>query len=75
MALISVLPDAIKFEAEDELFRIYVTDSLQLMVQNKYLTKSYKDIINPKPEDNRTAKEIADDIILRAGLEVINGST
>ena len=31
----------------------------------------YVDIINPKQRENRPAREIVDDIITRAGIEVI----
>ena len=52
----------------EETYRIYVTKSLQLFPQNKYLQSSYQDIINPKPRDNRTGDEIVADIMKRAGL-------
>lgn len=56
-------------ENRDEAYRIYVTKSLQLFPQNKYLTASYEDAINPsKSVDNRTGDEIVADIISRAGL-------
>lgn len=55
-------------ENREMAYRIYVTQSLQNVPQNKYITKSYYDMIYPKPEDNRSAEEIADDIIEKAGL-------
>lgn len=51
-------------------YKVYVTKSLQLNPENKYLTKNYVDIIfgiNEKPIDGDA---IAEDIILRAGLKV-----
>jgi hypothetical protein len=39
--------------------------------QGEYITKSLADIINPKPEDNRTGAEIVEDVINKLGLEVI----
>lgn len=56
-------------KSREETYRIYVTKSLQLLPQNKYLTASYEDAINPsKSVDNRTGDEIVADIISRAGL-------
>lgn len=58
-------------EYRDVAYKTYVTDSLQLNVQNKYLTSRYYDIINTnKAIDNRSADEIALDVILNAGLVV-----
>lgn len=58
--------------------RIYVTDALKVIAENtsnfaggSTLTVRYADILNGKGADNRTAQEIADDVIKRAGLEVI----
>lgn len=58
--------------------RIYVTDALKVIAENtsnfaggSTLTVRYYDILNGKGADNRTAQEIADDVIKRAGLEVI----
>ena len=62
----------------DLAYRIYVTDCLRILSENtakvgggSYITAKFSDIINPKPEDNRTGEEIAADIIKRAGIEVI----
>lgn len=52
----------------EETYRIYITKSLQLIPQNKWLTNTYFDVLNPKPTDNRSGDEIAVDIIGRAGL-------
>ena len=58
-------------EYRDVAYKTYVTDSLQLNVQNKYLTSRYYDIINTnKVIDNRSADEIVLDVILNAGLVV-----
>ncbi len=52
----------------DEAYRIFVTRSLQLIPQSKYLTTDFNDIIHPDEKDNRTADEIASDVIKNAGL-------
>lgn len=58
----------IEQERRDEAYRIYVTKSLQLSPQSKYITASYSDIMKPQKEDTRTGDEIARDIIKLAGL-------
>lgn len=52
----------------DETYRIFVTKSLQLIPQNKCLTKDYADLLHPKQEDNRSAEEIVIDVVKKAGL-------
>lgn len=53
-----------------EAYRIYVTDSLNLQGQNKYLSMRYYDMINPKPNDERTGDEIALEVIKKAGIKM-----
>ena len=53
----------------EEAYRIYVTKSLQLSPQNKYLTATYEDMLKPHKIDRRTGDEIVVDIIKRAGLK------
>lgn len=57
-------------EQETEAFRIYVTDSLRLSGEGKYIAERYIDLLRPPRETN--AKEIIDDVITRGGLEVTN---
>ncbi len=52
------------------IYRSYVCKSLQLSVENKFISKSYDEIIHPAPVDNRTAEEIAVDFIKRHGLKL-----
>ena len=49
-------------------YRIYITNSLYYMAENKQIAQKYYDIINPRPEDHRTGDEIALDVMKRAGL-------
>ena len=55
---------------ETEIYRIYVTDMLYHRAQRKTLTVRYEDVIHPKPVDNRTGDEIAEDVIKRLGLRI-----
>lgn len=53
----------------EETYRFYVTKSLQLLPQNKYLQASYQETVDtPKDIDTRTGDEIVFDIMKRAGL-------
>ena len=52
----------------EEAYRIYVTKSLQLIPQNKHLTKDYNELLKTQRVDPRSGDEIAIDIIKRAGL-------
>lgn len=63
---------------KDDAYRVYVTDALKVIGENtakyaggNYLSARYTDIAYPKPQDNRTGKEIAADVIKRAGLVVV----
>lgn len=51
------------------MYRIFVTESLRLAPQNRFINQSYYDIINKKI-DNRSGDEIAMDVIERLGLKV-----
>lgn len=55
----------------EEAYRIYVSNSLQLAPQNKYMQKSYRDIIDSiyNPPKQVSGDEIVADIISRAGLK------
>ena len=53
----------------DEAYRIYISKSLQLIPQDKYLTKNYSDILKPEKKDDRSGEDIVSDIMLKAGLK------
>ena len=78
-AVMAALPSLINERMNQEIYRIYITDSLQAIAGNtqKYaggtsLKKRYADIITPKKQDKRTGAEIAADVIKRAGLKVVS---
>ena len=55
-------------------FDIYVTDVLGGLL-SRWCTEKiprYYDLIHPAPEDKRTGQEIADDIIAKYGLKVVD---
>ena len=49
-------------------YRTYMTEILRLRGENKTLTKSWLDIIDPKPVDNRSGDEIAVQVLRNTGL-------
>lgn len=52
----------------DEAYRIFVTESLRLAPQQKYISKSLTDFIEPKVESKKTCEEIVTDVMQKAGL-------
>lgn len=63
---VSALPTLISDASKTAVFRVYVTDALRIIGS---LDRRYADIIDDdKPKDMRTAEEIAEDFVARAGL-------
>jgi hypothetical protein len=63
------LPYKIKADLENEVWRKYTARCLRLMTENtagmvngKFMSVEYEDIINPKPEEKRSADEIINGI-------------
>lgn len=52
----------------EETYRFFVTESLRLAPQHKFLTKSYREFLKPQKIDTRNGDEIAIDVIKKAGL-------
>ena len=51
-------------------FKTYVTDSLHLMGQNKYIGHRWYDEVRPKVYEDVNAAEVVDDVVKRAGLVI-----
>lgn len=60
----------IKQKRETELYRAYIAESMRLQGKGEYLNARYIDLLYP-PEDF-DVDEVIDDVIARAGLEVIS---
>lgn len=59
----------IEEDTREMIYRFYVAQSLQLAPQGKYKTQSFYDILYPKePEEEKTAEEIVQDVVKKAGL-------
>ena len=71
MAILGVLPSLIRQIEEEMLFRAYVSESLRLTPQNKYLTTAYSDLIKPRKRERGDPKQVAAEIIKKAGLTVL----
>ena len=76
--ILATISDIIKRQAEDQAFKIYVAECLRVVTENtakmsggSYISANFADILNPKPVDNRTGEEIVEEIIQKAGLEVV----
>ncbi len=76
-ALICALPLVIKRQAEEQAYRIYVTDALKIIGENtaklscgNYLTHRYIDAITPRKQETRTEDEIIAHVLSRGwGVE------
>ena len=67
-------------DGEREMLGHYIANGIKMLTENtakivggSYLSVSYNDIINPKPNDDRTGNEIAADVIRGAGLKIVQG--
>ena len=77
-AILSVLADKIKEDAETDIFRNYIASCARVITENtaavcngSFITAQYKDIIHHKAADLRTAEDIVNEVVSGAGLEVI----
>lgn len=64
-ALIYALPSLLKSNAEEQIYRIYVSDALKIIGENtakfsegNYLKNRYLDLITPQKQEKRTEAEI-----------------
>ena len=58
-------------ERDEVTFKVYVTDSLYLMGQHKFLNRRWYDIARPKVYEDIDAAAVVADITQRAGLVVV----
>lgn len=64
-ALLSALPVLLKKQAQEQAYRVYVTDALKTITENtakyaggSYMKGRYYDLEAPKPVETRTSQEI-----------------
>lgn len=78
-AIIAALPTVIEKHLQENLYKVYITDSLRLIGENtakvcdggSYIKIRYADIIDKKPKDNRSSEEIID--LIKSKLAKIGG--
>lgn len=51
-------------------YRFYIAESVRLVPQNKWITKSLHQILDKDKADKRTGDEIAVDVIKNAGIKL-----
>ena len=51
-------------------YRVYVTESLRLIPQGKYLTQSFDDMLRAMTAPSMDGDAIVADVVMRAGLTV-----
>lgn len=62
-----------KSKDKEEIYKTYITDCLQYVVQKLGAknVKRWYDVIHPAKKDSRTPQEIANEIILKSGIKVV----
>lgn len=58
-------------ERDEMAFKVYVTDSLYLMGQHKFIGRRWYDQVRPKVYDGIDAATVVADVTKRAGLVVV----
>ena len=66
--LIYNLTEKIKERNNSRRVTSYICKSLQLIPQGKYLTEDIFSMFDDKPKKERTAKEIVEEVVEKAGL-------
>lgn len=46
----------------EETYRFFVTESLRMLPQNKYIGKSYIELLKPVKVETRTGEQVADEV-------------
>lgn len=49
-------------QSREETYRIFVTESLRMLPQQKYIGKSYIELLKPVKVETRTGEQVADDV-------------
>lgn len=55
-------------KAVDFAYKVYVTESLRLQGESKYIGQSFKDIVNPPEEVD--AEKLVEDFIKKSGIKL-----
>lgn len=49
-------------QSREQTYRIFVTESLRMLPQQKYIAKSYIELLKPVKVETRTGEQVADDV-------------
>lgn len=49
-------------QSREETYRLFVTESLRMLPQNKYIGKSYIELLKPVKVETRTGEQVADEV-------------
>lgn len=49
-------------QSREQTYRIFVTESLRMLPQQKYIGKSYIELLKPVKVETRTGEQVADDV-------------
>ena len=71
--LIYNLTEKIKERNNSRRITSYICKSLQLIPQGKYLSEDIFSMFDDKPKKERTAKEIVEEVVKKAGLVRLRG--
>lgn len=81
MAIMAALPSVVHKHTREEIYRVYVTDALKAIAENtsrgnsvSKMNKRYYDAITveKRPTQKKSGEQIAADVILGAGLKVVD---
>lgn len=49
-------------QSREETYRFFVTESLRMLPQHKYIEKSYIELLKPVKVETRTGEQVADEV-------------
>ncbi len=52
----------------EEMYRIFISESLRIAPEGKHITKTWSEFINQTQQEPVDAEEIINDVMLKAGL-------
>lgn len=71
--------DEFEIEQKEKIYWVYVTEGLRAIADNTMrfaggtsIKARYIDLIDPKPQENRTGEQIVADVVKKAGLKVVS---
>lgn len=49
-------------QSREETYRLFVTESLRMLPQQKYIGKSYTELLKPAKVETKTGEQVADEV-------------